>query len=213
MPFHLPANLKFGPFAVTASQAFHVSPSRLSYALVNLKPLLPGHVLVCPVRVVPRLSQLTVPETTDLFLTVRTVSRTLERIYKAESFNVAVQDGVEAGQSVPHVHVHVIPRQRGDMDASGGGDRLYEMMDGEEGNIGREMWEAFRAMQESRGGKAKAGEVARTGPDGDAARVQRSEEQMMHEAEWLRTEMVRDGTADEHHESANGPKTTSDTES
>jgi hypothetical protein len=98
------ASLKFGPFSV-ANQIFHVSQSQLSYALVNLKPLLPGHVLVCPTRCVPRLSQLTTEETTDLFLSVKRVSRTMERLFNASSLNVAVQDGVDAGQSVPHVQV------------------------------------------------------------------------------------------------------------
>jgi bis(5'-adenosyl)-triphosphatase len=97
-------SLKFGPFPV-ANQVFHLSPSQLSFALVNLKPLLPGHVLVCPTRCVPRLSQLTDEETTDLFLSVKRVSRTMERLYNASSLNVAVQDGVDAGQSMPHVQV------------------------------------------------------------------------------------------------------------
>ena len=70
----LPPNLTFGPFPITASQAFHVSPTSLTYALVNLRPLLPGHTLVCPVRRVPRLSQLSDRETTDLFLTVKRIS-------------------------------------------------------------------------------------------------------------------------------------------
>lgn len=98
------SSLKFGPFAVS-NQVFHVSQSQLSYALVNLKPLLPGHVLVCPTRCVPRLSQLSSEETADLFLAVKRVSRTMERIYNASSLNIAVQDGVDAGQSVPHVQV------------------------------------------------------------------------------------------------------------
>lgn len=184
-PLNLPANLKFGPFSVS-KQVFHLSRTQLSYGLVNLKPLLPGHVLICPVRSVPRLSQLSTKETADLFNTVRLVSRTLERVYHATALNVAVQDGVDAGQSVPHVHVHVIPRQGGDLDDRGGGDQIYEMMDGDEGDLGKAFWDMQRARL-ARGAERRdfAG-----GPDSD--RKPRSEDEMGEEAEWLRREMEKD---------------------
>ncbi|KAF2145260.1 uncharacterized protein K452DRAFT_221656 [Aplosporella prunicola CBS 121167] len=165
--------IHFGPHLIT-SQIFHLTP--LTYALVNLKPLLPGHVLICPRRVVPRLKNLTAAETSDLFLTVQRVSRMIERVYSASALNVAVQDGRAAGQSVPHVHCHVIPRSMGDMDARGGGDRVYEMLEGEEGDLGS----ALRA-REGRG-------VAKP----DAERVARSEEEMREEAEWLAAEMAKE---------------------
>ncbi|OAP60483.1 hypothetical protein AYL99_05485 [Fonsecaea erecta] len=184
-PLQLPPNLKFGPFSVT-SQVFHISPARLSYGLVNLKPLLPGHILICPVRSVPRLAQLTSAETADLFNTVRLVSRTLERVFRASSFNVAVQDGVDAGQSVPHVHVHVIPRQKGDYDHKGGGDRIYDAMDGEEGDLGA----AFLEMRRLRAEGLTSGREALGGPD--STREPRSQEEMRKEAEWLRKEMEKD---------------------
>jgi bis(5'-adenosyl)-triphosphatase len=185
-PLRIPPDLSFGPFSVT-SQVFHLSRSRLSFGLVNLKPLLPGHILICPVRRVPRLSQLSTTETADLFNTVRTISRTLERVYHASAMNVAVQDGADAGQSVPHVHVHLIPRQKGDYDDKGGGDRLYDDMDGEGGNVGKVFWEMQRVREERmKNGKSDfAG-----GPDRE--RKPRSEEEMSKEAEWLRGEVEKD---------------------
>lgn len=204
-PLSLPAGLKFGPFPVTSSQVFHLSPTRLSYGLVNLKPLLPGHVLICPVRSVPRLSQLSAAETADLFVTAQRVSRTLQRLYAAAAFNVAVQDGAEAGQSVPHVHVHVIPRRKGDYDARGGGDRVYDDMDSEVGELGGafvELWRGRRARAEmdrrrrdggvgdGEDGERGEREVVGGGPDSD--RVARTEDEMRVEAEWLRVEMEKD---------------------
>ncbi|OOF99632.1 hypothetical protein ASPCADRAFT_1306 [Aspergillus carbonarius ITEM 5010] len=124
--------IHFGPFLVT-TQVFHLTPH--TYALVNLKPILPGHVLISPRRVVPRVTDLTPTETSDLFLTVRRVARMIERVYGASSLNIAIQDGADAGQSVPHVHAHVIPRKRGDLDHRGGMDAVYEMLDGEEGDL------------------------------------------------------------------------------
>ena len=183
-PLSLPPNLKFGPFPISG-QVFHLSSTRLSYALVNLKPILPGHVLICPVRVVPRFSQLTQSETTDLFVTVRRVSRTIERLFSATSLNIAIQDGVDAGQSVPHVHVHIIPRKAGDLDERGGGDAIYDMMDGEEGNVGKD----FLELQKARVAKDRRKDFK---PDASDDRKPRSAEEMNEEAAWLREEMEKD---------------------
>ncbi|KAJ5666770.1 ADP-ribose diphosphatase [Penicillium macrosclerotiorum] len=133
------APVYFGSFLVTP-QVFFQTP--LSFALVNLKPILPGHVLVSPRRVVPRVSDLTADETADLFLTVRRVGRMVERVYGASSLNIAVQDGIDAGQSVPHVHAHIIPRKPADLNHRGGTDAVYDMLDGEEGDVGKALREA-----------------------------------------------------------------------
>ncbi|KAF2835979.1 HIT-like protein [Patellaria atrata CBS 101060] len=175
MPLLIPKPIHFGPFLVT-SQVFHITP--LSFALVNLKPLLPGHILVSPIRRVPRLSELNHAEVTDLFMTVQRVSRMVERIFNASALNIAIQDGKDAGQSIPHVHCHIIPRHKSDLDHKGGGDKIYEMLDGEEGNVGKHFWE-----RES-GGFPK--------PDADEDRKPRSEEEMLREAEWFAEEMIKD---------------------
>lgn len=187
-PLKLPPNLTFGPFPITASQAFHVSPSSLTYALVNLRPLLPGHTLVCPVRRVPRLNQLSDQETSDLFLTVKRVSNMLERVFKADALNVAVQDGVAAGQSVPHVHVHIIPRRGDDVVR---GDEVYERMDSRDGNLG-EVWEEYYQMQRRRRELETHGHHdIESGEEAEARRRNRTEDEMKKEAEWLRWEMNR----------------------
>lgn len=119
-------------------KVFHMTSH--SFALVNLKPLLKGHVLVCPQRVTPRVSDLSEVELTDLFLTVQRVGNMIQRKYGATSLNIAIQDGLDAGQSVPHVHTHIIPRKRSDLDNRGGSDAIYAMLDGDEGNVGKHQW-------------------------------------------------------------------------
>lgn len=104
--------LLFGPWTLAPSQIFF--ESALSYGLVNLKPIVPGHVLVIPKRVAPRFTELTAEEVTDLFLSVQTVSKTLEKAYSVDALNIAMQDGVASGQSVPHTHVHILPRKPND---------------------------------------------------------------------------------------------------
>lgn len=159
-------------------QVFHIT--KHSFAIVNLKPLLPGHILVSPIRVQPRLADLSRDEISDLFNTVTRIQRTLTRLYRAEAFNVAVQDGEAAGQSVPHVHCHVIPRTQGD---PGGDDKVHEWLEGEEGNVGGHQREAESGSHERRQGDWPK----------DEERKNRTTEEMNREAEWLRQEMEKDG--------------------
>eukprot|EP00939_MAST-03C_sp_MAST-3C-sp1_P004045 g4045.t1 len=103
--------LKFSRFDIPVKeQVFYESKTGNTIGLVNLKPLSPGHVLVVPKRVVPRLCDLSQFEFDDLVESVMHVQTIIGNAHKARGFNVAVQDGKDAGQSVPHVHVHVIPR-------------------------------------------------------------------------------------------------------
>jgi len=104
----------FGRFTISAEHIFYTSDTGLSKALVNLRPIVPGHVLVIPSRVVARMEDLTTEEYADLWMSVRNVQKVIERVHGAQGSNVAVQDGRDAGQSVPHVHVHILPRVAGD---------------------------------------------------------------------------------------------------
>jgi bis(5'-adenosyl)-triphosphatase len=171
--------LYFGKFVVNSS-VFHITP--LSFAIVNLKPILPGHVLVSPLRIVPRFSDLTPDEVTDLFKTAQKISKTLERVFDATAFNIAIQDGVDAGQSVPHVHAHIIPRKRSDLDHLGGNDKIYDLMDGPEGDVGSHLKQ--RDEPAARNYRMKV--------DADEDRKERTEEELKKEAEWLARELEAD---------------------
>lgn len=61
-----------------------------------------------------------------------------EKILQNGGFNVAIQDGIHAGQTVPHVHVHIIPRVKGNTE----GDGIYAKLQGEEGNVGGAFWDS-----------------------------------------------------------------------
>ncbi|KAM3446883.1 hypothetical protein MY3296_009248 [Beauveria thailandica] len=142
------AEVKFGPFPVT-QQVF--LRTQHSFGVVNLKPVLPGHVLVCPLQPHRRLTDLSAAEMSDLFATVQRVQRMLSRVHfntdrpeDGGSFTVAVQDGPESGQTVPHVHVHVIPRIAGDMGEGEASDEIYVKMASEEANVGGALWDVVR---------------------------------------------------------------------
>ncbi|XP_053723518.1 bis(5'-adenosyl)-triphosphatase isoform X3 [Synchiropus splendidus] len=114
------ATLRFGQHLIKASCVF--LQTELSFALVNRKPVVPGHVLVCPLRAVERFGQLRPEEVADLFSTAQRVANLVEKHFKASSLTIAIQDGPEAGQTVKHVHVHVLPRKTGDFEKN---DSVY----------------------------------------------------------------------------------------
>ncbi|XP_015086942.1 bifunctional bis(5'-adenosyl)-triphosphatase/adenylylsulfatase FHIT [Solanum pennellii] len=90
------------------------------------RPLRNVHVLVCPRREVKRFAELTTDETSDLWLTAQKVGKQLESYHKASSLTFAIQDGPQAGQTVPHVHIHIIPRKSGDFEKN---DEIYDALD------------------------------------------------------------------------------------
>ena len=91
-------DMRFGKFAIPKTIVFR--KSKTSAAFVNLRPIVPGHVLVMPNRIVPHLEDLSNEEYADLWSLVRTVQSVLKLAYEqTTAFNVAVQDGKAAGQS------------------------------------------------------------------------------------------------------------------
>lgn len=113
----------------------------------------------------------------------------VERVYGASSLNIAVQDGIHAGQSVPHVHAHIIPRKAADLEHRGGTDAVYDMLDGDEGDVAK-------ALRAASGGGASEGERPRTRTRfpvvDNEARTPRGEEEMKAEAEMLASEMEKE---------------------
>ncbi|MGC2288818.1 MAG: HIT family protein [Thermoplasmata archaeon] len=77
-------------------------------AFLDLFPITRGHTLVIPKRHADRLTDLRVEEYEDLFRTLVTVCRKIERL--SQDYNVAVNQGKLAGQIVFHLHFHIIPR-------------------------------------------------------------------------------------------------------
>ncbi len=92
------------------------------YAFLDILPRREGHTLVVPVKQVSNLQDLNEQEVANLFVGVKAVQRKLSQFFKTTDFTICIHDGPLAGQEVPHVHVHVIPRTNGD-----GGKTLMAM--------------------------------------------------------------------------------------
>ncbi|KXG22906.1 hypothetical protein SORBI_3008G024800 [Sorghum bicolor] len=158
-PPGMEASYKFGPYKIDAREVFHATP--LSYAMVNLRPLLPGgeagtvlywklfsgnfavftiqvpvqpfplseHCLMIAhfsIREAKRFADLSSDEISDLWVTAKEVGARLEQYHKASSLTFAIQDGPQAGQTVAHVHIHLIPRKKGDFEKN---DEIYDAID------------------------------------------------------------------------------------
>ena len=85
-----------------------------AWAFPTNAPIVPGHILVCPIRCVPSLDDLLEEELIAIFELRREIKEALIQAVGAQGFNFAWNDLSVAGQTVPHLHLHVVPRRMGD---------------------------------------------------------------------------------------------------
>lgn len=88
-------------------------------AIYNISPILPGHSLVVPYQHVTSLFELTEDEISEFFSFARDITAFLCEAFESEAYDWSLQEGVEAGQSISHLHLHIIPRKQGDLADNG----------------------------------------------------------------------------------------------
>ncbi len=95
--------------------ALVVHRGELSYAVLNLHPYNPGHLMVVPYRHVAGLEELTKAESDEVTLLTQQAIRTIRAVSQPQAFNVGLNLGGAAGGSLAdHLHQHVVPRWVGD---------------------------------------------------------------------------------------------------
>ena len=87
----------------------------LAWAFPTNIPIVPGHILICPIRCVAKFEDLTKEEKVAIFELTERVKKLLTKVFQAEGFNYAWNENEVGGQSVPHFHLHVLPRKKGEM--------------------------------------------------------------------------------------------------
>ncbi|KAA6376305.1 MAG: bis(5'-adenosyl)-triphosphatase [Streblomastix strix] len=100
--------------------------TELSFAFVNLRPVVPGHILIASRRNAKRFTDLTREEAADLAAVAHVLIDPLEKYYGCTATTLTVQDGAAAGQTVDSVHFHLIPRRAGDFPDSDHFQQLIE---------------------------------------------------------------------------------------
>lgn len=106
-----------------------LEPDRIIYedaetlAFYDRYPISPGHALVIAKTVTASLYDLPPETQVALWQAVATVRQLLQQRHKPAAFNIGVNDGAAAGQTIAHAHIHLIPRYEGDQEDPRGGVR------------------------------------------------------------------------------------------
>ncbi len=97
--------------------------NEVGFVIYDKYPVTEGHCLVIPHRVFDDYFNSTNDEVNGLNELVFKTKELLEKKYTPTGFNVGINCGEDAGQTVPHMHIHVIPRYKGDVEDPTGGVR------------------------------------------------------------------------------------------
>ena len=95
----------------------------VGYSRYDKYPVSPGHMLIIPYCHISNLFELPDMEVTILWALVRDCKKYIDQKFHPDGYNVGVNVGQAAGQTVMHVHIHLIPRYEGDVDNPMGGIR------------------------------------------------------------------------------------------
>jgi diadenosine tetraphosphate (Ap4A) HIT family hydrolase len=86
-------------------------------------PVSEGHTLLISKRHICSFFDTTADEKAALLSALEQAKNTIEQTYSPDSYNIGINDGVPAGQTIPHLHIHVIPRYKNDVVDPRGGIR------------------------------------------------------------------------------------------
>jgi diadenosine tetraphosphate (Ap4A) HIT family hydrolase len=100
-----------------------VASNALAFAARDRYPVSPGHTLIITRRVVPTWFDASQEERQAIFSLVADVKRAIDMEFHPDGYNIGFNVGEAAGQTVMHLHVHIIPRYRGDVADPRGGIR------------------------------------------------------------------------------------------
>ncbi|RNI14045.1 HIT family protein [Methanohalophilus sp. RSK] len=113
-----------------------------SYAFLDIYPTSRGHTVVLPKEHITSFLEMNEENTAELFASVNRIAKKVIAVTDAPGVNIGINNGLVAGQTVPHVHVHIIPRYEND-----GGGSMHTIVDS---NPDREELEQLAASIYSR---------------------------------------------------------------
>ena len=93
------------------------------FAIWDAYPVSPGHALIIPWRHIPTWDEATASEQRALTSHIELVQLVISGKHKPDGFNVGFNSGTAAGMTIPHLHIHIIPRYIGDVENPRGGIR------------------------------------------------------------------------------------------
>ncbi len=111
------------PFCNRIAASQFIQEDSLALALPDAYPVSPGHTLIVPRRHVQDFFDLTAEEQAAVWTLVQSVRQHIEKDRLPDGYNLGINVGKAAGQTVAHAHLHVIPRYTGDVEDPRGGIR------------------------------------------------------------------------------------------
>lgn len=94
--------------------SFKVYEDDYALAFLDINPIAKGHTLVMPKIHVKKISELEAEDLSGLMAALQKVTRAIEDSIGPEGLNIFVNQGEAAGQIVPHLHIHIVPRAKDD---------------------------------------------------------------------------------------------------
>jgi diadenosine tetraphosphate (Ap4A) HIT family hydrolase len=114
---------EFCPFCKLDAARQIITESATAFAIYDKYPVSEGHALVIPKRHADNYFELSFKEQSACWLVLNRTQEIVQEKYQPQGFNIGVNNGRAAGQTVHHVHIHLIPRYEGDVQAPEGGVR------------------------------------------------------------------------------------------
>ena len=100
-----------------------ISETKTFYARWDNFPVNKGHAEVVPKKHIESFFEMTKKESSQMFEFTREIKKIIDKKFKPDAYNIGINDGEEAGRTIHHLHVHIIPRYKGDVKNPRGGIR------------------------------------------------------------------------------------------
>ncbi len=100
-----------------------VYENKTVFAIYDSYPVSKGHCLIIPKRHIPDYFAMNKIELVDIDAAIIEMKIILDNLYKPDGYNIGINNGIAAGQTINHLHVHLIPRYFGDQADPKGGVR------------------------------------------------------------------------------------------
>ena len=113
--------MKDCPFCNNIEQI--IAESEYWYVIYDKYPVSKGHTLLITKRHISSFFDLTSEETKQIYSMIKYIKSKLDAEYFPDGYNIGVNCGRNAGQTIPHCHIHIIPRYNGDIENPRGGVR------------------------------------------------------------------------------------------
>jgi diadenosine tetraphosphate (Ap4A) HIT family hydrolase len=116
-------NLNTCPFCNHQESKAVIIKSEMAFSIYDRYPVNPGHALVIPKRHCADYFALSIDEQSACWEMVNQVKEVIDQTFNPDGYNIGINNLESAGQTLPHVHIHLIPRYKGDVLRPQGGIR------------------------------------------------------------------------------------------